>query len=44
MNSDGPPHSVVGDSEMVGVDMLFFFEIECGHGKIPLTIRFLWVI
>ena len=26
----------VGDGEMVGVDMLFSFEIECGHGAIPL--------
>ena len=26
----------VGDGEMVGVDMLFSFEIECGHGEIPL--------
>ena len=26
----------VGDGEVVGVDMLFSFEIECGHGEIPL--------
>ena len=36
MNSDGLPHSVVGDGEMVGVDMLFSVDIECGHREIPL--------
>ena len=23
----------VGDAEMVGVDMMFSFEFECGHGQ-----------